>query len=52
MGVSKFVDFPKKFAFRALVSKFEKKNPLALVIGLWRIRVEKATTLCGLLNRE
>jgi hypothetical protein len=34
------------------VSKFEKKNPLTLVVGLWRIRVEKDPTLCGLLNGE
>jgi hypothetical protein len=52
LGVSKFVDDPKKFVFPALVCKFEKKNPLTLVVGLWRIRVEKDPTLCGLLNGE
>jgi hypothetical protein len=39
LGVSKFVDDPKKFIFLALVSKFEKNNPLTLVVRLWRIRV-------------
>jgi hypothetical protein len=50
LGVSKSVDNPKKFVFPALVSRFEKKNPLTLVVGLWMIRVEKYLALYGLLN--
>jgi hypothetical protein len=46
------VDDPKKFVFSSLVSKFEKKNRLTLVVGLWRIRIEKDPALCGLLNGE
>jgi hypothetical protein len=43
---------PKKFVSHALVSIFEKRFPLTFVVGLWRIRVGKDLTLCGLLNRK
>jgi hypothetical protein len=52
LGVSKFVDDPKKFVFPTLVRKVWEKNPLTFMIGLWRISVEKDPGLCGLLNGE
>jgi hypothetical protein len=41
LGVSKFVEDPKKFLIPLLWATFEIRNPLILVVGFWRIRVEK-----------
>jgi hypothetical protein len=51
LGVSKFVDNPKKFVSPALWAIWEE-IALTLVVDLWRIKVGKDPTLCGLLNEE
>jgi hypothetical protein len=52
LGSLKICGWPQEVCIPRSCEQVWEKNPLTLVVGLWRIRVEKDQALCGLFNGE